>query len=273
MVKIPTMEDSPHTSNYVLNNINAPDGKPSKRLGMATIGEDCTRKMWFRFRWAKQGHFTRRIKRLFDIGHAYEDQVVASLNEAGIIVSDEQFMVLGWGGHIVGFMDGVVTGVKEAPETPHLLEVKSMNDRNFKQFKKKGIRKSHPKYYSQAQAYCGKKGLTRILFACINKNDSEIFTERLDYDQDHYKYVMGRGVDVVCSEIPPPNIIMDPTNFACKFCDYSDICYEGAKVQPTCRSCKYVDLENEGGWSCRLHKKDLSNDEQREGCNQYNPIV
>jgi hypothetical protein len=273
MVKIPKMEDTSYTSDYSLNSINAPSQRPSKRLGMSGIGEDCTRKMWFRFRWAKQGNITRRIKRLFDIGNAYEDQVIASLNESGLVVTDEQFMVLGWAGHIVGFMDGVVTGVKEAPKTPHLLEVKSMNDRNFKTFKKKGIQKSHPKYYSQAQAYCGKKNLTRILFACINKNDSEIHTERLEFDSDHFHYIMGRGIDVVSSEFPPPNIISDPTNFSCRFCDYSDICYEGAKAQPTCRSCKYVDLENDGGWSCRLHKKALDNDEQRQGCNQYITIV
>ena len=273
MVKIPSKEEVSHSTDYALNNVNASDGKPSKRLGMATIGEDCTRKMWFRFRWARQGSITTRIERLFGIGHSYEDQVVESLVKAGIEVTDQQDMLLGWGGHIVGFIDGVATGVYEAPKTPHLLEVKSMNDRNFKVFKKKGIQKSHPKYYSQAQAYCGKKKLTRILFACINKNDSEIATERVHFSEDHYRFIMGRGMDVVGSEVPPPNVISDPKNFSCRFCDYSDICYEGAKLQQTCRSCKYVDLENEGKWSCRLHSKEISSEEQASGCGQYMPLV
>ena len=273
MVKLPKIEESEHSTNYFLNQIPAPPGRPSKRLGMATIGEDCTRKMWFRFRWAKQGSITRRIQRLFDIGHSYEEQVVASLVETGIVITGQQDMLLGWGGHIVGFIDGIAVGVHEAPKTPHLLEVKSMNDRNFKVFKKKGIQKSHPKYYSQAQAYCGKKKLTRILFACINKNDSEIATERVHFSEDHYRFIMGRGMDVVGSEVPPPNVISDPKNFACRFCDYSDICYEGARIQQTCRSCKYADLENEGKWSCSLHKKEISNEEQSIGCRQYSSVV
>jgi len=273
MVKVPKIEESAVSSNYILNQVNAPQGRPSRRLGMSTLGEDCVRKMWYRFRWAKQGNITRRIQRLFDAGHLYEDQVIKSLVEAGMEVTDQQDMLLGWAGHIVGYIDGVVTNVPEAPKTPHLLEVKTMNDRNFKEFKKKGIQKSHPKYYSQAQAYCGKKKLTRILFACINKNDSELWTERLHFDDDHYRFIMNRGMDVVGSELAPPNVIADRGNFACRFCDYSDICYDGANAKQTCRSCKYADLENEGKWSCSLHEKDLSNEDQEKGCHHYITII
>ena len=273
MVKIPKPEESPHASRYILNMTNIEEGRRSRRIGMATLGGKCTRAMWLKFRWARYSPLlNRRVRRIFRIGDAIEDLVIAELTDIGMIITKQQEPVEGWGGHIFGYTDGRVTNVPEAPKTEHLLEVKSMNDRNFQQLKKKGVKLSKFEHYIQMQAYMGKLELTRALYAVYNKNDSEIYIERVHFDRSDYKHAMSRAVDVVSSETMPPNIINDPKNFACKWCDFIPICYEGFAMDATCRSCSKVDIEDNGKWSCRLHNKKLTFEEQEAGCEYYRPI-
>lgn len=273
MVKIPRPEDNPYRSSQILNNTIAPPQRPSRRLGMGRLGESCIRAMWLGFRWSRKGSITVRVKRIFAAGNAYEDMVVNDLREVlGCTIEGEQEMLLGWGGHIVGFIDGKILGLPEAPKTWHLLEVKSMNANNYRKFVKNGVKKSHPKYYSQAQSYCGKLGLTRIAFAVINKDDQEIHVERLEFDENHYKTVMGRAIDVISSDIIPPNVINDRDNFTCRFCDFVPICYDAKPLAKNCRTCSKVDIEDDGKWSCSLKEIQLTNEQQENGCRNYMPV-
>lgn len=272
MVKLPTHDESPFALNYIINNGQSPRGRRSRRLGMASIADPCARKIWFRFRWARIGDITVRIKRIFDTGNLLENQVIDSLVAAGIDITDQQAAVEGWGGHIYGFIDGIAHNVPEAPKTPHLLEVKSMNNRNFTALKKYGIIESKHDHYVQMINYMGKKNLTRGLYVVINKDTSEIWCERVYFDKGIYKEYMGRAIDVVSHETPPPNLMNDPQKYACKFCDFSSICYGGEKMLKSCRTCTQVDIEDNGVWSCRRLEKNLTFEEQEKGCDFYAPI-
>jgi hypothetical protein len=209
------------------------------------------------------------VKRIFDLGHACEDILINSLEKAGVEISRQQEEVPGWGGHIWGFIDGVAKNVPEAPKTDHLWEGKSMNDRIFKTVKKKGVRSAKFEHYVQMQMYMGKKGLTRALYTAINKNDSEIYVERVRFSEPDYREYMSRGMDVVCHEIPPPNLFQDPNKQVCKWCDFASICYDGDPILKSCRTCKFVDIEDEGKWSCSKFKKELAIDEQELACPDY----
>lgn len=272
MVKIPAREDSPYALNYLLNDVLAPRGRRSRRLGMAAVADDCTRKVWFKFRWARLGDITVRIKRLFDDGNDIEQKVIKALESVGVIVTDKQKPIEGWGGHIFGFIDGVATNVPEAPKAQHLLEIKSMNAKNFANFKKHGLVESKHDHYVQMMNYMGKLKIDRGLYAAYNKDTSEIWTERVHFDQSVYRQYMGRAIDVVSHETPPPNVFNDPKKYACRFCDYSPICYEGEPMLKSCRSCASVDIEDKGVWSCRRLQKNLTFEEQEAGCQFYTAI-
>src|SRR5678815_709598 len=118
-------------------------------------GEPCVRRMWFGFRWAREKKFQRRIKRLFLFGDMVEHLAIRDLKQIGVRVTDRQKWVNGWGGHIAGRIDGIAHNVSEAPKTPHLLEVKSMNARNFNAFKKHGLVQTQLKHYVQMMMYMG----------------------------------------------------------------------------------------------------------------------
>lgn len=273
MVKIPTQDDNKFTTTYLLNKTSVESGKRSQRLGMATLGEPCFRAMWFKFRWVRTGtHIQRRIKRIFSTGDAFEKIAIADLISIGYVVTDQQKMVPGYGGHILGYIDGIVMNVIEAPKTPHLLEVKSMNDRNFQQVKKHGVEKAQNKHFYQTQSYMGKLDLTRTLYVAVNKNDSEVYVERIYFDQAKYKERMHRAIDVVSCEETPPNLFNNPKAKECMWCDFSPVCYDQLEYEKSCRTCSRVDIENDGKWSCSLLKKQLTYDEQVAGCNQYRRI-
>ena len=162
-MKIPKPEESKFSTTYLLNQTLVNGGGRSRRLGMASLGDSCFRSMWFKFRWVRQGSLGRRINRIFSFGNACEDIAIKDLTEIGITITDQQLGVDGWGGHIYGKIDGIAHNVPEAPATPHLLEVKSMNDRNFQKLKKLGVVEAQPKHYVQMQMYMGKLKLTRAL--------------------------------------------------------------------------------------------------------------
>jgi hypothetical protein len=273
MVKMADFKEKSHnTLSYSLNMVNAPMGRRSRRIGMATMGNPCLRAMWFKFRWARISPFPIRVQRIFDLGHACEDLVIDSLKAAGVEITREQEEVPGWGGHIWGFIDGVAMGVPEAPKTPHLWENKSSNDRIFKTIVKKGVKAAKLDHYVQMQMYMGKKDLTRALYTVINKNDSEIYVERIHFYESDYKEYMSRGMDVISHEVAPPNLFQDPNKQACKWCDFKPICYEGEEILKSCRSCVRVDIEEDGKWSCNLLSKELSIEEQEAGCDRYRPV-
>lgn len=273
MVKIPSVEDNPFTTQYMLNMPLVTDGKRSQRLGMASLGEPCVRRMWFGFRWAAERPIIRKIKRLFSFGDTVEEIIISDLEDIGITVTDRQKWVNGWGGHIAGKIDGIAHNVPEAPQTPHLLEVKSMNDRNFKRLQKDGLIEAQPKYYVQMQMYMGKLQLTRGLFIAMNKNDSDTCVIRVHFDKNAYNEYMHRAIDVIAHETIPVNVFNNINCQTCKFCDYTNICYEREPLLVSCRSCKYADVEDEGKWSCSLLKKQLTYDDQVAACKNYKVLV
>jgi hypothetical protein len=272
MVKIPKKEDSQYSTAYLLNNTRIEKEKRSQRLGMASLGEECARKMWLNFRWARMTSINRRIDRLFSFGNSVEERAIHDLEEIGITITDRQKPLEGWGGHIFGFIDGIAINVPEAPKTPHLLEVKSHNERNYNALVKNGVKSSHIKHYVQCMMYMGKLKITRALYVAVNKNNSEAHVERIHFDENEYREYMARGMDVVSHENSPPNIFNDSKKQVCKFCDFVPVCYENEPYLKSCRTCVRVSLEDGGKWSCDLHNKQLTYQEQIDACDQYRSV-
>ena len=240
-------------------------------IGMSSLLGNCTRKMWYDFHWAYPRFVTRRTNRIFDRGHLEEARVVADLREAGMIVTgclENQAEFVDSTGHIKGHSDGRVDNVPSAPKTPHLLEVKTMKDSQYKSYLKKGLAVSHPYYWSQIHTYMGEAKLTRCLFVVTNKDTEERSYIRYDYEPEIHKEALNVGFQVLTAEIPPKKI-GEATWFACKMCNAREICHKGADIKVTCRSCKFVDIEMEGKWSCNKHNRELSTIEQMDACSDY----
>jgi hypothetical protein len=272
MVKIPSPKENPYELAFMLNSTTVPRERRSRRIGMASMSNPCLRAMWFNFRWARESNLPTRVLRIFEMGHASEKIIIDALAKAGVVITRQQEFVEGWGGHIAGFIDGVATNVPGAEKTEHLFEAKSMNDRIYKTVVKHGLKKAKFEHYVQMTMYMGKLGLKRGLYVAINKNDSEMYTERVRYNEGDYKEYMSRGMDVICHEGAPPNLFQNPKSQACIWCDFKPICYEAEPILKSCRSCVKIDIEDEGKWSCSLLNEERTFEDQHNPCPHYQPV-
>ncbi len=241
-------------------------------LRCSGLGESCDRRLWYAFRWAHEPErFGARIRRIFANGHDRETRIVAMLKAAGIDVQDrdpatgKQWRVELIDGVLTGSCDGIATGVPEAPVTPHLLEIKTMNRERWDAWRRKGVRVSDPKYFVQVQLYMHGLGLDRALFVAENQDTKEIEAERIVYEPAFALAQIERARRIAFSEALPPRINDSPDWYECRFCPARDLCHHGAPAMRNCRTCLASSL-TEGGWGCARHGVDLDEHDQGEGC-------
>ena len=252
------------------NNLVKQDHRPY--LGMSSLAEPCSRKLWYGFRCVKDRYVSPRQDRLFSRGHREEHIIQSDLRKAGVICivdPSNQPEFVDCNGHCKGHPDDCLSNVPDAPKTLHLGEYKTHNDKSFKDLKKNGVKKSKPVHYGQMIVYMYKWELTRGLYVAINKNDDERYYERVYEDKQYAKELIQKAYDIISSEIPPKRMTDNPTFYLCKWCDYSDICHQGVQPLSHCRTCKFGDICDEGKWECSGHKIELSFQQQLIGCKRH----
>lgn len=252
-------------------------------LGLSQIGKECSRALWYDFRFCSKKEFPARVARLFQRGHREEPIIVADLEKAGVIVHSDQAEVTHGYGHIKGHIDGIGENIPDAPKTPHLLEFKTMKEGAtatakrkptfFHQLKAEGVEKTQPVYWAQCQCYMRLMKLARTLFIAVNKNTDERHYERLELNAGEADHILQRGMDVVIATAPLPRF----ESYKCNWCEHKPICKEGAEPLRNCRTCQYGDIENEGKWSCSekgdsLKKHWLSLKDQIAGCRDWRKL-
>jgi len=255
-------------------------------LGASILGHQCDRYLWLSFRWAVGKKLDGRTLRLLERGKREESWLVDDLRAMGVEVWDrdpktgEQYRVR-WG-HVGGGCDFVMLGLTEAPEVPHLGELKTSNLKQFERLKEKGVKAAKPEHYVQMQVYMHGLQLTHALYLCVCKDNDDIYSERVAYDQAVAERSIARGQRLaVVSDPPdrqesaefPPCMLTskDGTQWPCQF---HDQCWKGGIPEKNCRTCvsaspNAMDDCTDGLWSCEHHNHSLNPMQQRAGCNQH----
>lgn len=245
-------------------------------LSVGELGNECSRALWYGLRWVSEPEdIDGRSHSIFRTGDAWEDRLVNDLSAIGAEVTGQQDRIRLAGGHIRGKIDGRVSGVVEAPKTDHLLEIKSSNDKNFKDLLKKGVKESKPLHFVQCQLGMHMFGLTRALYLVVNKNTDERYAERVEYDSDFCMRLIAKAERLIASDHPPPRVSENPEFFKCRWCKHRAVCHESAMPRVTCRSCIHSTAETVGDalWTCARWQKPLGLDEQQQACptHLFNP--
>lgn len=193
--------------------------KPRRYLGMSELGHNCSRYLWLKVHKAPPEKFTARMLRLFDMGHLIEKRVIRDLKKAGFHVSGTQAKFKDLNGELKGHCDGIIEGLPESKK-PHILEIKSANGKNFKEFVKEGIagHSLGSKYLSQVQLYMHYAKLDRALFIVECKETSARHQERIRYDKTEALKLVEKAKAIIEAKTPPRGISDRPDWFACKFC-------------------------------------------------------
>jgi len=237
-------------------------------LGMSMIGHPCNRYLWYYLHWAFVETIPLRLQRLFKRGHLIEDVIYEMLGDHGIEVHDTQLELVGAWGFVKGHIDGTCYGVLEAPDTLHLLEIKTHNEKSFQKLKEVGIPTKHT---GQMERYCYDLKLSRALYIAINKNTDEVLARRYTPSKEIGKQYKKREEEIVLSDFPPPRGFSNPDCIDCTYCQARAICWEGRPYEQNCRTCKHHEKRDSGVWYCMLHKHNRTEAQQREGCQYYAP--
>jgi hypothetical protein len=242
-------------------------------LGASVIGRECARALWFTFRWAKAPKHSGRLLRLFDRGQREEATFVAELRRAGVQVweadpnTGRQFEYRAIGGHFGLSLDGVGLGFLEAPKTPHSIEMKTSSSKLFTKLAKEGVEQAKPEHYAQMQIGMHLSGLTRCFYIAVNKDNDELYSERVKYDEVFALRLLEKAKRIINANEPPERISDRPDWWQCQWCDFHDICHEQAIPEVNCRTCAHStpELDGDQRWSCARYHCDLPTEVQRQG--------
>ena len=246
-------------------------------LRASEIGEECERKLWYKLNWVMQPKkFEGRILRLFETGNREEERIKSNLEAIGITIKNAQNTIPPMArGMLTGHIDGIAFGIFGDEKTLYLFEAKTHNQPNWTAWRSHGVKKSHPKHFAQIQVYMGALGLTKALYAAHNKNTDSLEFERVEFDHEVFAQIEKKAFRIAFAKKAPAKISEKPDFYACKMCDFREVCHGQERALKNCRTCIHSELgSNKEGWlHCKKHDDFPWKNAQISGCKDqlFNP--
>ena len=218
-----------------------------EHLGASVMGESCSRKLFYIFRWCKLEKFSGRMVRLFQVGHDFEPRAIEYLKACGYALSIGQDKIEGCNGHYGGSIDAIA----HKDNINFICEFKTNGTgAGFTDVETKGLEKAKPKHWAQMCQYGYKYKIKYGIYLIENKNDSDITVQVVELDWELGHHLENKAFDIIEAKSPPHKISQQPSYYECKWCDKNDICHYGAAVEINCRSCKNASPVERGEWFC-----------------------
>jgi|TARA_R110002020_G_scaffold462653_1_gene682266 hypothetical protein len=246
------------------------------RLGSSFIGNECLRQVFYKWRAFLEPTFTGRTLRIFATGNSQEIRIIEDLRRAGFPVHDEdlsgeQYSRTDSTGHFITKIDGVIEEVPD-DSRPYLLEIKTLNQRNYTALLKYGVRKHKPEHWEQIQSSLYLFGLEMGLYLGLNKNTEEYYIETIAADLDFPKAFNEKIGNLLNATLVPVGISDTPEFYQCKWCDFKEVCFHKATPLIHCRTCTNSRPIKDGEWQCDLTKDILNIEAQQKGCDKHDPF-
>ena len=250
-------------------------------LGASGLGEECWRKLWYSFRWAKAEQFDGRMMRLFNVGHSAEPRFVTYLKGIGFDVKEfdedgKQFRISGALGHYGGSLDGMCKAPAKYQLSEDIILSLSFKTNNtgsgYEKVSKEALQKAKPMHWAQECQYGYKTGIRYCIYMIENKNDSDITIKVLELDWNYGAQLEKKAEQIIFSKEPPPRISENPSIVNCKYCHLAGICHHGETPEKNCRSCRHSEPVENAEWKCNLHNGVIPKDFIKSGCSDWLPI-
>ena len=197
-----------------------------KILRASKAGYPCDRNLWYAVN-KYDGIITKKTQRIFDTGTYLEPLVVEWLRQDGWTVNynqgsqnaDLEFVIPISGGTIKGHPDAFIS---------RLVDIKTMNDRAWVQWKREGTLKSKPQYADQLHIYAmgaiwAEYKVEKLGIVGLNKNTSAIHIDFFDFDEERFEEIKKRGMKIFASENAPEENC-PAEKWCCSYCEYSHLC-------------------------------------------------
>lgn len=212
-----------------------------KYLGASSIGDPCSRKLWYRLHTDHREVFDADTLRKFNSGHRSEAVMAEQLRKLPFIelhTHKEDGWQYGFqdktlGPHnFSGNYDGVILGILEAPKTFHLWEHKDVNEKSFKELKKlkdenekTALEKWSPVYYAQAVTYMEYENLSRHYLTVSTPGLRAYTSIRTNANPEFAEALKMKAKRIITAKDPPERI-GGPDFWLCRMCSFNGICHQ-----------------------------------------------
>ena len=207
-----------------------------KVLRASKAGFPCLGNLWYSVNSQANGYepnISTRTQRIFDVGTCLEPQIVKWLEDDGWEVkynpgsqeAEIEVTVNVKGGMLAGHPDCIISkgDIQNA-----LVDIKTMNDRAFRQWKTEGSLKAKPQYVIQLHIYAmgliiQGADIRTLGIVGMNKNNSDLHIDFFPFDEDTAMKIVERAEYIVNTETPPEYGCPSEA-WACSYCEFSHIC-------------------------------------------------
>lgn len=248
-------------------------------LGASIIGNECSRYLWYTYRWFASETFDARMLRLFNRGHREEERMIEFLRGIGAEVwthdeNNKQFKISAVMEHFGGSLDGVLKlPARYNIPKPILTEFKTNGTgKGFVDTVSDGVQVAKPQHWAQMSTYGFHMKLEYAAYFIINKNDDDLDIQIVKLDWKLGEQMTAKAERIILSQTPPPKLSLSPTFFKCTYCPMKYVCHENKKPELNCRSCKYSVPTFNGEFNCTKHNGIIPRDFVKQGCGLYEAI-
>lgn len=214
------------------------NSQPQRRyIGASGIGSECSRKIWYQINGFDPAPISPDVCAAINDGHRTEDLMAARLRmvpgiELWTHKPDGTQYGFDWG-FMKGHIDGVILGLLQAPETPHIWENKCVEPALFRKLvklidelgEKQALREWDGEYYAQAVTYMEAFDLKRHYMTVTTPGGREMVSLRTEANPKFAKALMNKAKRILASTEPPEKV-GKPTYFYClNFCRHYETCH------------------------------------------------
>lgn len=187
------------------------------------IGHPCPRHIWFKAVQGLEEPISPKTRRIFDTGTLLEPLIVRTLQEDGWDCEYNQgsqeaeclvTIPVCPGVEIQGHHDVVATQDGQRV----MLDIKTMNDKSYMWWRKKGTYATHLNYATQVSIYAHAHGIPLAGIAGWNKNNCEYHVEVFPTDGALVQEAIEKAAFISqCLEPPEPG---DLPGWCCNYCGF-----------------------------------------------------
>lgn len=184
-----------------------------------TLGDNCDRRQWLKVQGAKSPANTTQDLMFFQIMDDHKRRMMDYLDAIGCKIWDNKKKLMFASGKAVSYIDGLIQGVKEAHEKPHLLMICPQKEKSYKD----GMTdKQHVKMQTDMRLL----GIDRCLFIRVDMNSGEYELSREKLDAKFADAQLMKAERIVNARHAPERIgTGKPSWYECKMCKFKETCF------------------------------------------------
>jgi CRISPR/Cas system-associated exonuclease Cas4 (RecB family) len=206
----------------LIDNLKYEDDKPRDYIGASSIGSECLRQIWYELNCKESFPVSNRIRRIWQTGKILESFILDLIANCGITLTRDVEFVDQELSFFKGHADAIWLAGKDHF---YIVEIKTAKDSEFQKVKNHGLKKWNPKYYAQIQSYMGMSGINSAYIVVLNKDNSEVYDEYVEFCEEFYKELRQKAKMIYEAKMPPPKINGSPLFYMCKMCKFKEICH------------------------------------------------